>query len=1094
VLSEALLPGKDAALARGSGGSLPRPTTADKPPSALRTSGRSSPSRGRQVWMDPVADVAAIPGASVPRAESAVAGRRNALGPAPEAQHSPSPGTVQSSPAAKAKLGLSGRPLTAGTPAPLDASAWSPSPTSASTSRPGSRGSAGCHVPPCRPGTGRFSQEEMRCFKRSPTPSSQCDAKHEIYWQSGANGEIRRCFSDSGLHTLPVLKGQFYNHPRLRGEQAVRERERARARRRAERLAREKEEQKVELMPEEALTAGILDEIYPRKLPPRSPGGEERGGSPTLGSGQGGPGDIVTTADGEEESFQRSPKQGEGKRGGLLSSRRTPNNRSGRPGTGDPSTPSAERGFGALSVGTASEKRGGMMQSFASTGGGLGMNSTSASTMAKTLGTGPGLVQEFRKRLLQQFSTMREAFEAFQCEWPAGRDITKKEWRRVIGKLGFEWSTKEERDAIFDGLDLRSEGHVAMSEFQLLMEAAAPVLSLENLRRRWLASGFATMQEAIDRMEEVVVNKDRERLSLQEFGEVLRNVHVHDFVEHSALFNAISIDSSGRTTISELASAIATVSPSLVLEDIAYRLLKQAGSLEKVFDDLDVNRDKGVALPEFIAVGCRRLQLSEYECAKAFRAIDVENTGQISKVEFVSAIGLSKPSLFLEDLRLKIRQRFRSIQEAFTRAFSDTDSHDGDDSEPALNLVRFQELLLPLDLKELETRTLFNLVDINHDGGVTVKEFVIGVMHFAPSGVLEDVRALCFQRQSRIVDVFGTPGSPQFLRALDKKALSRILMSLGLLGDPPVDPNLRATTVISTVVQAIFDLIDVKHDGLVNLARLVAALQNCGAGSRAKLQGDELGERARADIHEDLFVAKQLADTVRTQVREGLTYDELGGATGAESVGSPSPPRSPVAVSADAARPSSGTPTSASGGSPPSRLRRTQSSPGMRRSEAPEKAPQQAAAIAGGAAGRSVAGSGISGAVTSNRNSPDAGAEAKGGVAPRLKVMAAEELVAYVPGIMHAKKEERQKPSQACVAGTQTSYNNIWEHVHKSPGKQHRGKLQKDLFNYFQTAAWSLSHDVPLYQGMQHSRFQQYQEQRKYDEALKPGYLKAAHT
>lgn len=56
-----------------------------------------------------------------------------------------------------------------------------------------------------------------------------------------------------------------------------------------------------------------------------------------------------------------------------------------------------------------------------------------------------------------------------------------------------------------------------------------------------------------------------------------------------------------------------------------------------------------------------RLHLTEHEARKMFREIDVDGSQEISRNEFVSAIGLSEPSLFLEDLRKKARGAVRWV-------------------------------------------------------------------------------------------------------------------------------------------------------------------------------------------------------------------------------------------------------------------------------------------------------------------------------------------------------------------------------------------------------------------------------------------------
>merc|ERR1719335_1598427 len=110
---------------------------------------------------------------------------------------------------------------------------------------------------------------------------------------------------------------------------------------------------------------------------------------------------------------------------------------------------------------------------------------------------------EFRKQLLEtmKFPSVKDGFDFFMQEVPSHREMTKKEWRRVLQKLGFV-STIEERDAVFENLDLNNNGHCSMNEFHIAIEAAAPVRTMEDVRRRWLASNFASMAQALAIMDE----------------------------------------------------------------------------------------------------------------------------------------------------------------------------------------------------------------------------------------------------------------------------------------------------------------------------------------------------------------------------------------------------------------------------------------------------------------------------------------------------------------------------------------------------------------------------------------------------------------
>ena len=235
---------------------------------------------------------------------------------------------------------------------------------------------------------------------------------------------------------------------------------------------------------------------------------------------------------------------------------------------------------------------------------------------------------------------------------------------------------------IFDRLDFKSVGRVTLVGFYVIVEASAPVRSVEDLRRRWLACRY-TMLQAIMIMADNSHVALTHRLTLQEFGSRLQLVNVNDPEEHLAVFKAVchetdkDIKAQGgqgvRVMLGDLAAALAVVSPCLLLEDLRDRLQRRYnGDFKKAFSDLDMDRSGKVSHAEFVVKIMDRLHLTEHEARKMFREIDVDGSHEISRNEFVSAIGLSEPSLFLEDLRKKVRQRFRSFKAQFADSFQDS--------------------------------------------------------------------------------------------------------------------------------------------------------------------------------------------------------------------------------------------------------------------------------------------------------------------------------------------------------------------------------------------------------------------------------------
>merc|ERR1712039_36997 len=108
--------------------------------------------------------------------------------------------------------------------------------------------------------------------------------------------------------------------------------------------------------------------------------------------------------------------------------------------------------------------------------------------------------------------------------------------------------------------------------------------------------------------------------------------------------------------------------------------------------------------------------------------------------------------------------------------------------------------------------------------------------------------------------------------------------------------------------------------------------------------------------------------------------------------------------------------------------------------------------------------------------SPANGSPSKGDAAPSLRAAKPEDLADFCLYIAnknkHKDENKKATPSEMAVPGAQQSWGAIWKSLHKSPGHQHRHRLEKRLQNYFQDATWKLSHHVPLLQGEPLSRSQ----------------------
>ncbi|CAE8600128.1 unnamed protein product [Polarella glacialis] len=568
------------------------------------------------------------------------------------------------------------------------------------------------------------------------------------------------------------------------------------------------------------------------------------------------------------------------------------------------------------------------------------------------------------------------------------------------------------------------------------------------------------------------------RLSFPEFAERLARVHIPDFSEQMVLFNAVCHCKTGRTSIAELGCAVATVSPSLLLEDVRDKMIKKyLGDFEKAFTDLDMDHGGSVDQEEFVLKASAKLSLSDHEARKCFRDIDIDGSGEVSRAEFLSAIGLSEPSLFLEDLRTKVRQRFHSIQEQFAIAFSDSMTADLHAS-PKLTMARFQELLEPLDMRPNETRAFFQLVDANQDNGVSVREFMKSLHHFAPSCALEDLRQRCFQVHSKVSDAF-EKSTEDYAKLLDQEAFAKQLIILGLY-DVPLATRGDVSEISAfnpgVKVAGIFDFLDVTNSGQASLGRLIAALNGCGAGSSVRLNPEELNLRAKQDVRGDMAPMHRLIFDIKSQVRLGKTFDAQKHSPQDTSLWDISGSHISEVLLAD------------SGGE-------------RRASQIVPRTVQKF--LSGGAKGAAVGGNpppgqevqsseqGLEGSRTlpPPQSVREKEKDASGSAPPRLKTRPHEEVASFTKKSVRVTdpkgKEIPVGPSQNMVAAAQNSWGRLWVDLHKSPGAHHRVNLSVSLQNYFQTAAWSLSHDLPLVNGPKHSRLELQNSVKAHQEALR---------
>eukprot|EP00403_Amphidinium_massartii_P002130 CAMPEP_0178377454 /NCGR_PEP_ID=MMETSP0689_2-20121128/3926_1 /TAXON_ID=160604 /ORGANISM="Amphidinium massartii, Strain CS-259" /LENGTH=971 /DNA_ID=CAMNT_0019997507 /DNA_START=131 /DNA_END=3043 /DNA_ORIENTATION=- len=720
-------------------------------------------------------------------------------------------------------------------------------------------------TPQKRPLSGRFRFEELSCFRRVHTPSPTCSKKVQGYWS--ATGDLRRTASEKCLHTLPVMKGNFY--ATVRDDQPPSQDRAQSSSVKQEKVASPTEIVRHEL-PNESKTAVVLEEIFPR---------------------------VASAA--KSSCPSSSPMRADEDRSCL---RKTGNrNRSLMPGP-------LEGGLRA---------RSGRIP-----GPALGTRKTTADRHDR----GPiSRLLQFRQKMLEQFSTLSLAFDTFIAELKTP-ELSRKEFHRFLHKHLVHLS-KEEQESIFEFLDNDKNGSISLKEFERAIEAHTPVRTLEDLRRKWIALGFGSMRQVIKEMDPSRENISR-RLTLTEFGPMLLRVGITEEIEQGVIFKNVSDtnDENGTTTLNELSSALAAISPSLLLEDIRDRLIKQFGSLKEAFAVLDIDKDVKLKRTEFINYAVQHWRMSAYEAKKAFHLMDVSSSSTLTRTEFVSALALSEPDLHLEEIRKKVRQRYKSIREAL-ECSNEEEEHSGKDglgdthrstdglaesrrrrSDSPLSPVKgstfvpggaaardhafggqsgglsstrgdkldflssfkegrldyhekeqqtpeeFHAILSQVQFSEMDTQVLFQMADIDGDGCLEPTEFNRAILLFAPCCVLEDLRLECFRSHARVKDAFASVPSDKRDAILELEELKQLLEDLDLS--------------VGVDVEAVHDVVEPLREGGITVGELIVALQASASGATVPLTEDELNARARQQIHWQMAPFHRSAAELRQGLRQ----------------------------------------------------------------------------------------------------------------------------------------------------------------------------------------------------------------------------------
>eukprot|EP00927_Polykrikos_kofoidii_P077537 TRINITY_DN74474_c0_g1_i1.p1 TRINITY_DN74474_c0_g1~~TRINITY_DN74474_c0_g1_i1.p1 ORF type:complete len:951 (+),score=158.51 TRINITY_DN74474_c0_g1_i1:302-2854(+) len=708
-----------------------------------------------------------------------------------------------------------------------------------------------------RPGSGRFRKEELDCFKRTPTPSKSIKLLGDTL--ASLSNQTSK---DSPMLSLRSARSPSAGSASEEGGDSAKE------------VEHRKDKDKQRPLPLEEPTDTVLEHIFPKHK-------FEESGLCTL----------------KRVGLEGNPLGASRRSRFTRSSTRTNEDIIAmipRASAGDATVVSGQQFVGSPSALPSNASSGGAISSTSGVGG-IGGDSKSRTSVA--FGHGNTRLQKFRSKILEKFHTVKGAFELFAGECQGmNKELSRKQFSRFLGQH-FPGLSREDHGQMFDFLDTDKSGSISMNEFHTAIEATAPVKTIEDLRRKWIALGFQSMRYAIQAMGWTGDKNTLPRLSFQDFGLALSRVGIDDFEEHKAIFNAIHdpSDRTGTVSLEQLMAALAAVSPPLILEEIRDRLLRKFGCLTEAYESINPEGSTGaMSRKSFCHYVEEHLKLTVSEAHKAFTLIDMDGSQAIDRVELVGALQLSEPNLFLEDVRRKVRQRFQSIETALRSAkesqfneeyqLSPRQNQEGSEVVPPIDRTRrspgglskrvvaegimkherqeswaqpasdeFNDILSKVQFQESDTKLLLNLIDVDGDNQLSTVEIRKGIRLFAPSCALENLRLTLVRSYGSITGAFDQLTQARRDEVIDMKGFSAVLADLGAVDD--VKP------------EDVFNIIESRRNGGTTIGELISALLSCGTGSQVRLTPEQRDVRAKQQIRWQLAPFRQCVWELRGELR-----------------------------------------------------------------------------------------------------------------------------------------------------------------------------------------------------------------------------------
>jgi hypothetical protein len=294
-------------------------------------------------------------------------------------------------------------------------------------------------------------------------------------------------------------------------------------------------------------------------------------------------------------------------------------------------------------------------------------------------------------------------------------------------------------------------------------------------------------------------------------------------------------------------------------------------------------------------------KLSPNDAHRAFKLMDLNDSGNVDRAEVLCALRCAESNLFLEDVRKKVRQSFRSIRASIQDAKDNRELQDLDQvrsvsaaasSMQPLEDVRKKpnkhyhrntvvvdcvlhnmsssismlqeepddadQILRTLQFQEGDIRQLLALIDVDGDNRVSTFQLVKGIRLFAPSAV-EELRLHLLNSHASISEGFETLSAEwKDCFMTECRQMDRLFLELA------VPAHINASDV--------WDLVESRRHGGVCIDELIAALNSGSTGSQMRLSSRQRDQRARQQVKWQLAPFRRNAEELRGELRSSASF------------------------------------------------------------------------------------------------------------------------------------------------------------------------------------------------------------------------------